>query len=276
MKKWIEPIRITLLVFLILAEVIFFSWLKSIHIDYIKMKDYPEIYKEQFDIIFGGGYEIGPRQTISELVSDEAGEQFYRFYYTWEITYRDSLADEYCMELTNEYSFDNQIYRQMRAQTGNHFEELIRASDFSDYIDYGYLHQISISYSPTPEIEEAIKIVRAAMPKIEPSFESPDDFPRLYDMVYGDWFVTHPDCFRVSMYESSSFDEIIQHVVDSLSRETDGKFNLRISIKPNQSSDEWKKPEEIYYILGEPHELEEDVDYDLALFYEYEKIGMFD
>lgn len=276
MKKLLEPIRITLVVLLILAEVIFFSWLKSIHIDYIKMKDYPAIYKEQLDIIFGGDYEIGPRQTISEIVSDEAGKKFYQFYYTWDITYRDSYGDEYIMELTNEYSFDSQIYRQMGAQAGKYFEEMIRTSNFSDYIDYGYLRRIFSSYSPTSEIEEAIKIVRAAMPKIEPSFESLDNLPHLYDVCYRDWFVTHPEVFRVFMYESSACDEIIQHIVDSLSRETDGKFNLIISIRPNQISDEKKKTEKVYYILGEQQEFEKDDDYDLALFYRDEEIGMFD
>lgn len=276
MKKLLEPIRITLIVLLILAEVIFFSWLKSIHIDYIKMKDYPAIYKEQLDIIFGGDYEIGPRQTISGIVSDEAGEKFYRFYYKWKITYRDSLADEHTMQLTNRYSFEGQIFDQLQTHANDYFEKILKKSDYGEYIDDNILFSLFSIYSVTPELREAEDVIQKYWWSIERSFKDPGNLPHLYDISYGDWFVTYPGYSHIYLHESAVYSGAVQGILDILSEETAGKFNLELVIMPDQNSDEKNNYEFLYYIFGEPVELSDYHDYELTLFYEYEKSGMFD
>lgn len=268
----IEPIRITLVVLLILVEVIAIAWLKSIDVHFY-LKDYTVAYKDQLDTIFGDDYVIGPRQTVSKYnVSVVNGAKSYDYYYVWEITYKDSFGDEYTVELVNKdpdlYSIKSQAAGWMNLQAEKHFAKTYENSDYNEYI---YYESLRYAFSQDEEVNVRIREFNSLH---SAPLKAVNGFPHLYDIDYKKWFTMRFSYYYVSIYESDISDEMVQHILDSFLKETDGRFNLRIEILPEKNSD--KTTEYIYYFWGKPQELDKYDNYELALFYEYEKLGMFD
>ena len=255
------------------------------------LRDYPDIYRQQLDIIFGEDYEVGPRHTISEFTEHVDRSETYQYYYTWEITYKDLLGDKYTVELDNiDYSnyfpdgtyytnFEMSVYAWMYSQVTEHFKKLILDSQNEGYIDTILLKRLfSSAVSDIPGYETIKGQYDIYTGRTVPcSFTSSNKLPELYKLNYKDWFLTYPYFIEVYVEKDDNSCKVIEGIVDKLSEETDGYFNLSIIIEEKTSEGTNCQPENFYYIWGQLQEknYSHRDEYSIELFREYEKIGLF-
>ncbi len=261
LKKRAETRRIILLVVLILFESSFFDWLRTLHI-YYGVYDYTVTYKEELDTIFGDDYEVGPPETFYGYYDDyRRGEQYYCCYSTWPIEYTDSRGGKHQVTLSNadsrDCAFEWDVFGWMVNLADDHFEDVCREVYYSNF----FRPRLNI---PEERYKDAFR--KYIQDNVIKSFKDPDKLPHLYEMSVEDWFVTYPSYIEADMPVSC-----VNDLLDLLNEMTDGRFNLKISTGY----------ETRYYIMGKLRAVDygrysEYYDFDLALYQEYEKMGMFD
>ena len=276
-KKMVVIVTIAFLTIVIL-------WLVSIH-PRIYLKDYPSIYKEQLDTIFGSNYTIGPRAAISKFEEHIDHSATYVYYYSWEITYKDQLGEEYKIELVNRkttkkendyYSFENQVFRWTREQVEDHFNgrchqsiENIGTDTFSSIV---FLFNYYSEIAGDNTLAESARSFRAN--EID-SLLILQNLPHLYNFDYSSWFNKYPAYLKVYITPDTVENfTISESDVYYLFNECGNKFNAIIELDYRIKNK--LEFEAQYFLMGEKQDFKNDDEFRLALFYEYEKKGMFD
>lgn len=97
-------------------------------------EDYPELYKEELQIIFGENYRIGEKETITEEGEDcSCGYHSDTYIYNqWEISYEDQLGQEYTQTLNNVNTLENQQIGWLKEQLKQHYKKQFLVEHFAE------------------------------------------------------------------------------------------------------------------------------------------------
>lgn len=257
------------------------------------LKDYPTIYQDKLNTIFGDNYSVGPRQLKYEFSERVNAPSTFKCYCTWEITYSDDFGRKYTVELCNidgesfyerSYFIDNQARWWKHEQIEKHYRFLLENElvniygsgqmDFSIEEVLGSKFSMICKYnSENKELNSALADCNVWREKIYERVQSSlEPLPKLYMLDYGNIFMEKPYIYYVYLNESVFTDEAVNIIVNVLSKETKGVFNLVIGVKREDSTYEDKQ----FFIWGEKEDIYKNIcDYNLEVYNKYKESGMF-
>lgn len=262
------------ILFLLVCVAIPVGWV-ALYSPRVFLKDYPALYKDELQALFGDDFSVGERVSISKYEEHVDRSATFVYYYSWEITYKDQFGEEFSVELINRegdfYAFERQVFRWMRSQVLDHFtRELLRGFDLTG--DDANSHvTILDDFFPDDKAAERnqLEIFRT---KIIHSLREINNLPHLYDFDYSKWFELYPSYFEIGIHSNALRSRAVseREVANSVFEECEGAFNVILCVEDESGS---KKE---YYLMGVAGAFDSEKNYMVALYDEYEKRGLFD
>lgn len=262
------------ILFLLVCVAIPVGWV-ALYSPRVFLKDYPALYKDELQALFGDDFSVGERVSISKYEEHVDRSATFVYYYSWEITYTDQFGEEYSVELINRegdfYAFERQVFRWMRSQILDHFtRRLLHGFDLTgDEVSSNVI--ILGDFFPEEKATER-KNLQLFRKEIIHSLREINYLPHLYDFDYSKWFELCPSYFKLGIHadvlQSHAFSE--REVAYSVFEECEGAFNVILCV---EDESETKKE---YYIMGVSEAFENEKSYMVSLYDEYEKRGLFD
>lgn len=269
--------------------------------------DYPEIYKNQLQIIFGEDYVIGEKETI--VIEGEDCDCGYHAdgyeYNEWKISYQDQSGQTYEQTLDNKTSLESQQLSWLRSQLAQYYTQkylidFFKEGTFED-LSAGEKHgrtycSITIGSpvgSYTSDQKEEFERIQEAgnryKEQLLKQLQEEKNMLRLQEVDYENIFICFPvevslhlciDDETLSGVEKEDFEKAVQErvmeMIQAIKQETGDTCNLRIQVNSAHGqcdlydgSRDWR-----YFILqGEQIKLENTFDgLEWEIFYAYEGI----
>ena len=306
-------LRVVILAILFLlagwSVLVFYNYKKAHTVpEHIYVEDYPEIYSEEFRIIFGEDCEIGEKNTIyKEGYVCGCGHIEHTYQYdTWEVTYHDRRGEKFTQTIDNRYSLESLQRSWLESHLSQYyekylidyfkegtfeewnfdeetFEELTRTMHCSVSIGFG-----SYSLMRTEETARIDEGNHKYQEQLLAAFRDRNTMLRLsglnYEEIYNQYPITSDfylsiDDRELSGEEKAVHEKAVQdrglEMLQAIQRETDGTCNLIVRVdSANGYEDLYDGANEwLYYILqGKQIESEGESYYAIANAYAYEGV----
>ncbi len=269
--------------------------------------DYPTLYKEQLQIIFGEDYQISEKETVV-VEGEDCGCGYHSDSYVydrWTISYQDQNGQAFSQTMDNTASLEAQQLTWLKEQLRQYYQQRYLIWFFDEGTFEGLstadAHErtycsITIGspvYSYTSDQEEEFERISKAgevyLEQLQESLKNKETMLRLSDIQYKDIFTHLPVVVRfhlsindaaLSGAEKEAFEkavrERVMEMIQAVGQETGGTCSLRIQINSaNGHCDlydgarDWR-----YFILqGEPVWPEDTFDgFEWQYFYAFEGI----